>query len=1124
MKDIYKEFKPSSWAIDNRTSIFVLTVIITIAGILCFNGLPKEKFPDIQIPTIFIQTVYPGTSPSDMENLVTRHIEKEIKAISGVKKVTSHSIQDFSAIVVEFNTDVTIDNARQKIKDAVDKAKPYLPNDLPNPPSVNDINFADFPILFINLSGDFDLTKLKKYADDMKDRIESMPEITRVDEVGALNREIQVNVDMYKMQAAQVTMEDVERAVSSENLVISGGTVTMGNKERSLSVSGQFTNMDQIRNLIIRSMGGATLYLKDIASVKDTFEDAQSYARLDRKNVVSLDIIKRSGANLIDASDKIRELVKEMQVSSLPPNLNIVITGDQSDQTRHTLHDLINTIIIGFILVAIILMFFMGATNALFVALSVPLSMFIAFMILPGMGYTLNMIVLFAFLLGLGIVVDDAIVVIENTHRIFDNGKVDIIKAAKGAAGEVFLPVLAGTLTTLSPFVPLAFWGSIIGKFLHYMPVTLIITLTASLIVAYILNPVFAVQFMKPHNPATENNVRRWTRTNSIIGIIFGLVSIFFYLLGLPGMGNFIIALFLLHLLYKFVLYKAVIVFQTNIWPRLQERYMRFMRRCVRHPIIVLMSFFLILIFSIVLFVIRKPNVVFFPKGDPNMIDVFVNLPIGTDIHYTDSITKVLENKVYNIIGENDSKKNPIVKSVITNVAIGATDPNDNDNGVYSNKSKIDVAFVDYSERNGVSTKTYLDSIQKEVTGIPGVEIAVDQERNGPPTGKQINIEVRGDDYKELAVTSQNLMHYLDSLDIPGVEGLKSDLQKNKPEIVFDIDRERANYQGVSTGQIGSEIRTAVYGNEASKYRDLNDEYSIMVRYQRNQREDVAALRNLDITFRDMNMHGDIRQIPVSTFANIHYGRTYGAITRLNLKPVITLSSNVLSDFNPNNVVSQVNAAIRNYRGPKNVEIEMTGEQQDQKEASAFLGNAFLTAIGLIFIILITLFNSVSKPFIILTEVIFSIIGVILGFAITKMDLSIIMCGIGFVTLGGLVVRNGILLVEFTDMLVSQGVPVSEAVVQAGKIRMTPVILTAIATILGLLPLAFGLNIDFVKMFSELNPHIFFGGDSVAFWGPLSWTLIFGLGFGTLLTLVLVPVLYYISEKAKMRIKGFKIK
>ena len=1117
MKDIFKEFKPSSWAIDNKTSVFVLTVIILLLGFTSYFSITKEKFPDIELPTIVVQTVYPGTSPSDMENLVTRHIEKEAKATSGIKKITSHSYQDFSVIIVEFNSDVTIDDAKQKVKDAVDKAKPYLPSDMPNPPQVTDVNFADFPILYVNLSGDFDLARLKKYADDLKDKVEGLPEITRVDEVGALDREIQINVDMYKMQAAELTMSDITRAVSSENLVISGGTVTMGDKQRSLTVSGQFHNMDQIRNLILRSMGGATLYLKDIATVQDTFADAQSYARLERKNVISLNIIKRTGANLIDASDKVQQSVKEMQDNSFPKNLNITITGDQSDQTRHTLHDLINTIIIGFVLVTLLLTFFMGPTNALFVALSVPLSMCIAFFVLPGIGFSMNMIVLFAFLLGLGIVVDDAIVVIENTHRIFDNGKVDIVTAAKGAAGEVFLPVLAGTITTLSPFVPLAFWPGLIGKFMHFMPVTLIITLTASLLVAYIINPVFAVTFMKPHKEEHSSGRARWNKTNSIVSIICIAIAVLFYIADARGMGNFALFILILHLLYHFVLAKIVKNFQTKVWPAFQNRYTRFVQRCIKHPFVVLFSMLGIFAFSIFLFAARQPSVVFFPAGDPNMINVFLNLPVGTDIHYTDSVTKVLENKVYAVIGP----KNDVVQSVITNVAIGASDPADNDNGTYSNKSKITVAFVDYSLRHGVSTKIYKDTLQKLLVGIPGAEITVDQEKNGPPTGKPINIEVRGDNYTQLVDVSQNLLHYLDSINIPGIEQLKSDLQKNKPEVVFDIDRERANYQGVSTGQIGQEVRTAVYGYEASKYRDFNDEYPIMVRYQRNQREDVSALRNLDITYRDMNMHGEIRQIPVSTFANIHYGRTYGAITRINNKPVITISSNILGTYQSQtqNIVNTVQASINSFRTPSGVAIELTGEQQDQKETVSFLGKALMIAMMLIFMTLITQFNSLSKPLIILTEVVFSVVGIILGYGITKMDVSSIMSGLGFVALAGIVVRNGILLVEFTDILVAQGYSVRDAVIEAGRIRMTPVILTSVATILGLIPLGLGLNIDFATLFTDLNPHIFFGGDSVAFWGPLSWTMIFGLSFATFLTLVVVPVLYHGSDRFNAIVK-----
>ncbi|WP_395627218.1 efflux RND transporter permease subunit, partial [Daejeonella sp.] len=472
MKDNFKEFKPSSWAIENRTAIYVLTVIISVIGYFSYVGLPKENFPEVIIPKIFVQTVYPGTSPANMENLVTKQLEKQLKSASGLKKITSNSYQDFSIITAEFNTNVDIKDAKQRVKDAVDKARQDLPNDLPNEPNVQDINLSDLPIMYLNISGDYDLKSLKKYADDIQDQVESLKEISGVDIIGALEQEVQINADINKMAAARVSFSDIERAIGYENLTISGGTIKMDGVRRTLNVKKEFASADEIANLIIKTPTGSSIYLRDLAEVKDSFKEQESYARLYGKNVITLNVKKRSGENLIDASDKIIAIIAKMKDGQLPKNLNVTVTGDQSNRTRVTLHDLINTIIIGFILVTVILMFFMGITNAIFVALSVPLSMFIAFMAMPALGgimgfnFTMNMMVLFSFLLGLGIVVDDAIVVIENTHRIFDNGKVPIKKAAKMAAAEVFLPVLSGTLTTLAPFVPLLFWPGVIGEFM----------------------------------------------------------------------------------------------------------------------------------------------------------------------------------------------------------------------------------------------------------------------------------------------------------------------------------------------------------------------------------------------------------------------------------------------------------------------------------------------------------------------------------------------------------------------------------------------------------------------------------------------------------------------------------
>lgn len=1120
MKDFEKEFKPSTWSINNKTSIFVMTVIISLAGIYSYLTLPKTKFPDIVIPTIYVTTINAGTSPKDIETLITKPLEKQIKGVSGVKKMTSNSIQDFSNVIVEFDTDVDVALAKQLVKDAVDKARTDLPQTLTREPNVMEVNFSDMPVLFVNISGDYDLNKLKGFAEEIKDACESLKEITRVDIVGALDREIQINVDKNKMEAASITMGDIQRAIAYENSTISGGLIKMDNVRRAISIKGEFKDIRLIQNLIIRSQSGATIYLKDIAEIKDGFKEKESYARLDHKNVITLNIIKRSGENLIETSDKVRKIAEDFKQNKFPKNVNVVLTGDQSTQTRTTLKDLINTIIIGFVLVLIILMFFMGVTNAFFVAMSVPLSCFVAFLVFPTIGFELNMIVLFAFLLALGIVVDDAIVVIENTHRLFQNGKVDIKTAAKYAAGEVFLPVLSGTLTTLAPFIPLAFWKGIIGKFMFYLPITLIVTLLASLLVAYIINPVFAVQFMKPHEDGNLPEVKaKKNRRFKNTSIVLGLFALLMYVTGNVGTANFIVLMFILTVLNKYFIEKAIFNWQEKIWPAFQDSYARLLTKLLKGKgaIYLLLITFGLFIFSVVLTAIVQPKVVFFPQGEPNFVYTYITLPVGTKVEYTDSITRIVEDKVYKIM-QPDGKPNPIVESIISNVAVGATDPNSGDRSTAPHKSKVSVAFVEFEKRNGISTSDYLERIRKEVKGIPGVEIVVDKEADGPPTGKPVSIEITGDELDVLVNTSQKLKLYLDSLQIPGIEELKSDIQNIKPEVVINIDRERANREGISTAQIGMELRNAVFGIEASKFRDENDEYPIQIRFQENQRNNIDDLLNSKITYRDMNMGGMLRQIPISAVANVSYGNSFGGIKRKNQKRIVTLESNVLSDANPNEVVSKVTDGLKNYNLPAGVNITMGGEQEEQKETGAFLGLALLVSLGLIFLILVTQFNSVGKPVLILVEIFFSIIGVLLGLSIFNMEISIVMTGIGIVTLAGIVVRNGILLVEFTDILIEQGMPLREAVVEAGRTRMTPVILTASAAILGLLPLAVGMNIDFERLFTELNPHIFFGGDSVAFWGPLSWTLIFGLSFATFLTLFLVPGMYLIYGKMRERI------
>ncbi len=1134
-----KTFKPTDWAINNKTAVYLITLIISLWGIGLFVSFPKEQFPDVVIPNIYVQTVYVGNSPKEIESLVTRPIEKQLKGITGVKinKITSNSLQDFSAIIVEFSTSVKTDVALQKMRDAVDKAKKDLPNDLTQEPVVQEISLSELPIMAVNVSGDYDGVKLAEFADELKNKIEELSEISRVDVVGAPEREIQINVDRYKMEAAKIGFTDVEQAIQRENNDISGGLLAVGEQKRTLRVNGQFRSSLDLNNVVVKNGYGAPLYLRDFANITDTVKERESYARLNGKNVVTLSIIKRSGENLINASEKINGIVKQLKTDQFPKDLNINITGDLSIKASAAFNELVNSIVIGFVLVMIILMFFMGVTNSFFVALSVPLSMFLAFILLPsaefivGSSVTLNFIVLFALLFGLGIVVDDAIVVIENTHRIFSlgKGKISAKDAARFGAGEVFIPVLAGTLTTLAPFIPLLFWPGIIGKFMIYLPTMLIFTLTASLIVAYIMNPVFAVDFMAHED---HEKKKKSTVFKNPLFLIFIIVGLLFDLVGYGNdqasyrfIGNMLVFFGGLMVLNAYVLTDAIKTFQEKWLPAMMNQYEKLLQWTTQgwRPVKMLIGTFALLIFSFVFFGMRNVPIVLFPQGDPNTIYVYLKLPAGTEVTYTDSVTKLLEGRINKVLGMENEKENPLVESVIANVAVGASDPNSGDRSTRPELSRIQVNFVPFEERNGAGTKQYLDSIRLVVKNIPSAEISVTQESNGPPTQSPINIEVSGDNFEDLTSTAINLRNYLSDKNIPGVEELKIDVDFSNPEIGISIDRERALMQGLSTGQIGMEIRTALFGKEISKLKIGEEEFNIIIRNNAAQRKSLSELLNMRITYRDFT-NGQIKQVPISSVVKADLSNTYGSIKRKDQKRVITIFSNVLTSqgYTPQAVNEDIKKQIDAFKSkPEGVSIAQTGEGEQLTETANFLKTAMFTAIGLILLILILQFNSFSRTMIVLSEIFFSLIGVLLGYAITQSTFAVVTTGIGIVGLSGIVVKNGILVIEFADELRGRGMKTREAVIEAGKTRIVPVLLTALAAILALIPLAVGFNINFVTLFTDLNPHIFFGGDNAVFWKPLSLTIIWGLLFAFFMTLLIVPAMYLIAERLKRPMTKF---
>ena len=1122
-----RSFKITNLSLKNKTTVFILTALLTLFGIFSYKSMPKSLYPDIVMPTIMVQTVYPGNSPADIENLITRPLEKEIKSVKGLKKLTSSSIQDNSSVIVEFNTDVELKVALQDVKDAVDKAKSDLPRDLDMDPMVMDIDFSEFPILNINLSGDFSLDELKIHAEYLQDEIESFSEISKVEITGLLDKEIRVEADLYLMESSQVSFGDIESAIAFENTTIAGGNVLIGNTRRMVRTSAEFTSAEEIANIIVKHEKGNIVYLKDIATVTDGYEERESFARLNTQPVVSLNVVKKSGENLLEATSKIMSLLNTAKSTSiLPQNLTISITNDQFEQTRDQLSNLENSIIFGVILVVLVLLFFLGLRNALFVGMAIPLSMFISFVVFGGMGTTMNMVVLFALILALGMLVDNAIVVIENIDRIYKKEGLSKLEAAKQGVGEIAVPIISSTLTTLAAFFPLLFWDDLMGEFMGYIPMTLIIVLGSSLFVALVINPVFASQFMQKDVRA-EVDKPKLKKTS----IYAAIISIVFYLLGARILGSLALAFGLLSLLNSLYLTPLSYWFQDTLLVRLEEKYSKILSWALegRKPLKLLAGTFFLLIFSIVFFGLMKPNVEFFPVNEPKYINVFLEMPEATDVVATDSIARIVEQDIISIL----SPYEHIVSSVLTNVGAGTSDPNEMGGGTGNtpHKARITINFVEFKFRDGIATGQVMKELSASMKELPGVEISVDKNRDGPPMGRPINIEITGENFDDLLFLAEDIQQTIEKEKIPGIEGLKVDLELSKAEMLVKIDRDMARRLGVSTSQVGSTIRTALFGKEVSKFKDGEDEYPITLKLADKYRYNVSSLMNQSITFRSQS-NGKIMQIPISSVANYTYNNTFGSVNRKDMKRQVTLYSNVIEGYNENAINEQLKKLLADYPLPENCDLQFTGKQQEQAQTQDFLSKALLIAVALITLILVSQFNSIFKPIIIIMTVLFSTIGVFLGLAIFNMDFVIIMTGIGIVSLAGIVVNNAIVLIDYIDLIKSRkkeelGLDDSQelgyeysiaSIREAGQKRLRPVLLTAITTVLGLLPLATGMNINFNTLLTEFNPQIFFGGDNAIFWGPMAWTVIFGLTFATFLTLVIVPVMYLLIDKLKIKI------
>ena len=1138
-----KEFGISSWAIENRVTVYIFTLLIVITGLIAYTTMPREDFPEIIENKVYISSVFPGNSAEDVEKLIVKPLEKELKNISGVEKVTASSFQDYGMIIAEFSDKVSIDQAKQKVKDKVDIVKadtdwPNLDNGSKVEPSVFELNISEeVPILNIHLKGNYTTQQLKKYGEKLQDDIEEIPEVKKVEILGVDDKEVEIAVDIFKMTAAQVSFDDIQNAVKYENMTLSGGNLISQGSRNNIRIVGEIKDPKELENIVVKHNGG-TVYLKDIAVISFKEKEKTTYAREKGKEVVMLDVKKRSGQNMISAIDQVKEKLELAHENYLPKDLQVELTNDQSARVEHQVDELSNHIIFGIVLVMIVLMFTMGLRNSLFVGAAIPLSMMIAFTILAAFGLTLNTMVLFGLVMGLGLLVDDGIVVVDNVFANMKKG-MPRIQASKIGIGEIAWPVISSTATTLMAFLPFALWPGTMGKFMIYFPITLTVTLTASLFVAMVVNAAMTGGSMD----IEDKNVT--LKTAKTYTLILGIIGVLFVIIGnvndsklARGIGHFALISLALMWLYKWKMYQWTQDFQHSFFPRLEEKYKTFLGKILkgRNAWFALVGIIGMLFLSVFLLGLFPRKVLFFPDNIPRQIITYIEYPQGTDIQKTNKATLFVEKQVFEIMNkyvDSTTDKNFLAESIVSQVGIGAGNPNVDAGSANETpfKGKVTVNFSEFKFRRGINTSDVLDEIRNRVKGIAGAKVTVEKDANGPPAGYPISIQLTGSagaDYDVMLKEADKMIAFIDSKKIPGIERLNVDVNKESPELEVKVDRVNAGSLGVSTGQLGFNLRRSVYGQEISTFKEGDDDYNIVVRMQDDQRKNENILFNQSLTFRNQT-NGQMMQVPISAVSNTEKTNTYNQIKRKNYKRIMTIYSNVLSDANGDEITKQIATELKGYQLPKGISYSFSGVQEEQGKNQSFLMYALFLAMAGITIIIVLQFNSVSKTLVILFTVLLSFSGVFYGYVIANMDFVILMTMMGIISLAGIVVKNGIVLMDFFVLLLDKKVAdkgleshndlslveIEEIIIESGKNRLRPVLLTALTAILGLIPLAIGLNFDFFGLITDLNPHLYMGGDNVIFWSPLAWTIIFGLTYATILTLVMVPVMFFLVKRTK---------
>ena len=1121
--------KLTDYSINHRLTVYVLIGLILVAGASTYVSLPRESFPEVKISLIFVSIVYPGVAPADMETLVTRPIETELKGISGVKEIRSTSSEGFSSIQVEFNPEVDLDTALQKVREKVDLAKPDLPPEIEDP-VIQDIDMSQIPILVVSLAGEVGLVRLTDIAKDLKDDLEAIPGVNRVQIIGAKIREVQVYVDPRRLSFYEVSLSDLVVAVARENLNIPGGEIDVGRLKYLVRLPAEIEDPREIEDFVIEVRDGEPIYVRDVAYVEYGFEEESTLSRVDRNPSVTLTVEKRTGSNLIAVADEVKaELAR--QEAFLPRGTVVTILGDQSTQIKQMVNELENNILSGLILVVAVLMAFLGFRNSVFVAVAIPLSMLIAFVGIQLMGYSLNMIVLFSLILVLGMLVDNAVVIVENIYRHRENG-VDPITAASMGTKEVAMPVIASTITTLCAFAPMLVWPGIIGDFMSYLPVTLIIALSASLLVALVFNPTLCAHFMtvRPKKdsqgesefrkayrsclswiltPAPDEGTKEYFYRNWALPLVFILfaflgagISLMAMLLEtenpavygfaaiLVGVGAVAFALQGI----VWLVWSVVRVSSGATTPYVTDRHSG-----------VIWSMGAIFAFTFMAYGVLGQGVEFFPEIDPEQIFVDVEAPSGATLQTSDEIVRRIE--------QNTKDTTDLLHTVANigskGISIEGGDAMGGGGGV-SNNSRITLDLIDREERSQRNSFLTMDAVRGAISNIDGAEIKVDKPQDGPQVGKAVTIRIVGDDFDVLSQLTQEVKENIRG--IPGLVNLDDDLDRGKPELRLHVDRVEAMIAGVSTREITTTVQTAVRGMEASKFRIGEDEYDITVRLAPEARGSLDDLGDLTVPDEDGI------PIPLRTLVTFEPGVGPAAINRVDMKRVVTVDGDVVRarGRTEDSVRQEVGARLDAIDFPPGYRWSFAGSNQDEQESQAFLQRAFVIAILLITLVLVTQFDSIVLPFTIMVSVVLSLIGVFWGLILTATPFGIIMTGIVVISLAGIVVNNAIVLCDFIRQLRDRGMEKTKAIIEAGVIRLRPVLLTAVTTVLGLLPLTLGFNFDF------FSGTLTTGGQSSQWWGPMGVAVIAGLTVATVLTLIVVPVTYHSLDSLSGLLSGLK--